>query len=127
MPACCAAPNDNGAGVQRPPIIMIEGEEGFEVQEILNHSPAHKTRSDTNTHFLVQWKGYGPAYNSWEPASTLKKNAPATLSDYWDELGAAVQAAKSGNGSDTGLAPSDQDHPASSSRGTGRGRGRGRG
>lgn len=25
---------DNGAGVQRPPIIMIEGEEEFEVQAI---------------------------------------------------------------------------------------------
>ena len=31
---------DNGAGVQRPPIIMIEGEEEFEIQEMLNHSPA---------------------------------------------------------------------------------------
>ena len=47
---------DNSAGVQRPPIIMIEGEEEFEVQEILNHSPAYKTRGDTNTRFLVQWK-----------------------------------------------------------------------
>ena len=31
---------DNGAGVQRLPIIMIEGEEEFEIQEMLNHSPA---------------------------------------------------------------------------------------
>ena len=44
---------NNGAGVQRPPIITIEGQEEFEVQEILNHCPAYKTRSDTNTHFLV--------------------------------------------------------------------------
>ena len=61
-------------------------EEEFEVQEILNHSPAYKTRSDTNTRFLVQWKGYGPAYNSWEPASALTKNAPDSLSDSWDEV-----------------------------------------
>ena len=87
---------NNGAGVQRPPIIMIEGQEEFEVQEILNHCPAYETRSDTNTHFLVQWQGHGPAYNSWEPASTLKRNAPETLSDYWNELEAAVQAAKPG-------------------------------
>ena len=48
---------DNGTSVQRPPIIMIEGEDDFEVQEILNHTLTRKT--DT-----VQWKGYGPAYNS---------------------------------------------------------------
>ena len=64
---------DNGAGVQRPPIIMIEGEEEFEIQEILNHSPACKTRTDTGIRYLVQWKGYGPAYNSWEPERTLKR------------------------------------------------------
>ncbi|DBA98300.1 TPA: hypothetical protein ACH3X1_001221 [Trebouxia sp. C0004] len=68
---------------------------------------------------------YDPAYNSWEPERTLKRNAPETLSDYWDELEAAVQAAEPEIGSDTGLAPSDQIRPAS--RGIGRGRGRGRG
>lgn len=36
---------DNGAGVQRPSIIVIEDEEECEVQEILNHNPAYKTRS----------------------------------------------------------------------------------
>ena len=112
---------DNGAGVQRPPIIMIEGGEEFEIQEILNHTPARKTRTDTGTRYLVQWRGYGPAYNSWEPERTLKRNAAETLSDYWDELEAAVQAAEPQNGSDTGLAPSDQVR-----RGRGRGRGRGR-
>ena len=55
---------NNGAGVQRPPIIMIEGQEEFEVQEILNHTPAHWTRRDTNTRYPVQWRGYGPAHNS---------------------------------------------------------------
>ena len=64
---------DNGAGVQRPPIIMIEGEEEFEIQEILNHTPARKTRTETGTRYSVQWKGYGPAYNSWEPERTLKR------------------------------------------------------
>ena len=111
---------DNSAGVQRPPIIMIEGQEEFEVQEILNgyHSPAHKTRRDTNTRYLVQWKGYGPAYNSWEPGSTLKRNAPETLSDYWGEIEAVQpQAAESEKGSDTRLAPGDQHNPAPSGRG----------
>ena len=117
---------DDGAGVQRPPIIMIEGEKEFEIQEILNHSPARKTRTDTGIRYLVQWKGYGPAYNSWEPERTLKRNALETLSDYWDELEAAVQAAELEKGSDTGLAPSDQICPAFTGKRRGRGRGRGR-
>ena len=83
---------------------------------------------DTNTRHLVQWKGYGPAYNSWEPGSTLRRNAPETLSDCWDEIEAvAVQAAEPANGSDTRLAPSDQSNLASPGRGSTRGRGRGRG
>ena len=43
------------------------------------------------------------------------------------ELEAAVQAAEPENGSDTGLAPSDQIRPAYRGRGRGRGRGQGRG
>ena len=78
---------NNGAGVQRPPVIMIEGQEEFEVQEILNHSPAHKKGVTPTLAALCSEK----AYNSWEPGSTLKKNAPETLSDYWDEI-EAVQA-----------------------------------
>ena len=105
---------------------MIEGEEEFEMQEILNHAPARKTRTDTGTRYLVQWKGNGPVYNSWEPERTLKRNAPETLSHYWDELEAAVQAAEPENGSDTGLAPGDQSRPASRGRDRGRRRGRGR-
>ena len=34
---------NNGAGAQRPPNIMIEGQEEFDVQEVLNHSPAQRT------------------------------------------------------------------------------------
>ncbi|KAA6426858.1 MAG: hypothetical protein FRX49_03183 [Trebouxia sp. A1-2] len=105
---------DNGAGVVRPPILMIEGEEEFEVQEILAHKPAYKKRSDTGTRFLVQWKGYSPAYNSWEPIRELKKHALEALSDYWDEIEAApVQTAESLLDSGTGLAPGDRHVPAS--------------
>ena len=82
---------------------------------------------DTGIRYLVQWKGYGPAYNSWEPERTLKRNAPETLSDYRDELEAAVQAAELEKGSDTGLAPSDQNLTCPAFTGKRRGRGRDRG
>ena len=114
---------DNGAGVQRPPIIMIEGQEEFELEEILQHSPAHKVRTDSSIRYLVKWKGYGPAYNSWEPGRALKQHAPETLSEYWDEVEAAVQTAEQ-YGSDTRLAPGR--HSQASGRGRTPGRGRGR-
>ena len=34
-------------------IVMIECEEEFEVQEILNHTPACKTRTDTGNRYLA--------------------------------------------------------------------------
>ena len=63
---------------------MDPGEEDFVVQEILNHSPVYKTGRHTKKCYLVQCQGYGPAYNSWEPASMLKRNAADMLSDYWN-------------------------------------------
>ena len=102
---------------------MIEGQEEFELEEILQHSPAHKVRSDQNIRYLVKWKGYGPAYNSWEPGRALKQHAPETLSEYWDEIEAAVQTAELS--SDTRLAPGSHSQNASG-RGRTSGRGRGR-
>ena len=55
----------NGSGKRRPPIIMIEGQEEFELEEILTHRPLRKTKGDSGISYLVKWLGYGPAYNSW--------------------------------------------------------------
>ena len=124
---------DNECGESRPPLIMIDGEEEFELQHILQHRPPHKTRSSTGISYLVRWKGYGPAYNSWEPGQSLRKNAPESLKEYWDELETALQAAGSG------LAPDNQIPSATRGRSRGSGhissqvrgrrtvRGRGRG
>ncbi len=127
--------HDNGAGKRRPPTTMIEGEEEFELEEILAHRPAHKNKSDSGIQYLVHWVGYGPMDNSWEPERLLKQRAPEALDDYWDKV--AVVQAQSVADTDTGLAPSAQSRPATRGRGAnssrgrdqnrGRGRGRGRG
>ena len=105
---------DNGFNEDKPPMIMIEGEEEFELSQILQHRPLYKQKGDSNIKYLIKWKGYGPVYNSWEPESEIKKRAPDTLSEYWDEVaaGQAVQATQPITGTDTGLAPSAQPSPA---------------
>ena len=106
---------------------MVDGEEEFELQTILQHSPG-KNRGDSRMRYLVSWKGYGPAYNSWEPEKALQQHAGEALDKCWEEA-ADVQAAQD---TDTRLAPSDiSGLPDSTGRGgrgrTGRSRGRGRG
>ena len=71
--------HDNGSGNRRPPILMIEGQEEFELEEILAHRPLHKQKGDSGISYLVKWVGYGPAYNSWEPERLLKQRAPETI------------------------------------------------
>jgi len=102
---------DNGCGDGRPPLIMIDGEEEFELQTILQHRPLNKTQGDSGISYLVKWKGYGPVYNSWEPERMLKRRAPDTLQDYWNEVSSALQAVG------TGLAPENQTPSATRGRG----------
>ena len=67
----------DGSRVLPPPLpVMIDGEPQFEVEAILDH----KTRG-TSVHYLVQWKGYGPEHNSWEPTGNLK-GCMAILKEY---------------------------------------------
>ena len=114
--------HDNGAGINRPPMVLVDGDEEFELQTILKHTPG-KTRGVAAMKYLISWKGYGPEYNSWEPEKTLKQHAQEALDEYWEEV-AAVQAAQA-EATDTGLAPSAENAARSASN-KGRGRGRGR-
>ena len=54
----------------------IEGEEEYEIAEILSHrgSPGHRS-------YLVSWKGYSSAENTWEPERNLQ-HAQTILSEY---------------------------------------------
>ena len=51
----------------RPPPIEIEGNEEYEVQEILDCR-----RRRNKWEYLVSWKGYGPNENSWEPRENVE-------------------------------------------------------
>jgi len=65
-----AAPEDPILGRKPqapPPPIVVDGEEEWEVEEILN-SRWHQRRFQ----FLVKWKGFSREHNSWEVASDVK-------------------------------------------------------
>ena len=98
---------DNHAGTPPPAPMLIEGEDEFEIETLLQHRPITKSRGDSNISYRVKWVGYGPEYNSWEPERNIRKHAPETLQEYWE--GVAVQATpEPATGSGTGLAPGDQ-------------------
>ena len=65
-----------------PPPIIIDGEEEWEVEEILN-SRWHQRRFQ----FLVKWKGFSREHNSWEVASDVK--APDLVVEYYRKHPAA--------------------------------------
>jgi len=74
-----AAPEDPILG-RKPqallPPIIVNGEEEWEVEEILN-SRWHRRRFQ----FLVKWKGFSQEHNSWEVASNIK--APDLIAEYY--------------------------------------------
>jgi len=65
-----------------PPPIVVDGEEEWEVEEILN-SCWHRRRFQ----FLVKWKGFSREHNSWEVASDVK--APDLVMEYYQKHPAA--------------------------------------
>ena len=96
-----------------PPALLVEGEEEFEVEEILSHEPRAKTKSDNKVKFLVKWRGFGHENNTWEPFKNMK-NAPDSLKEYWDRV--AVQAAQPSKGTGRGVAPTGRGRMAPVSR-----------
>ncbi|QRW26817.1 Retrotransposable element Tf2 protein [Rhizoctonia solani] len=52
---------------ERPPPETIEGEEEYEVEQIINSK-----RQRGKWFYLIKWKGYGPEDNSWEPKELLE-------------------------------------------------------
>ena len=57
-----------GTNYLRPPPELVDGEEEFEVENVLGHRYFGKRR---NLQYLIKWKGYPTANNTWEPVEQV--------------------------------------------------------
>ena len=73
--------------VQPPSPTIIDGEAYFLIQGILDHRMVKQGRKRARE-YLVQWKGYGPEHNSWEPEDGVAESENGkTLRSYWASTG----------------------------------------
>ena len=56
--------------ISRPPPVIIDGEEQWEVERILNHRTRRVGRS-TVVEYLIKWLGYPDSDNSWVPSADV--------------------------------------------------------
>lgn len=61
-----------------PPPVMVDGENGFEVEKILSCR-----KRGRQLQYLVAWKGYPPEDNSWEPSRN--QHAPRLIQAFHQE------------------------------------------
>ena len=57
-----------GANYLRPPPELIDGEEEFKVENVLGHRYFGKKQG---LQYLIKWKGYPTADNTWEPVEQV--------------------------------------------------------
>ena len=68
----CLSPFHYDPAVTNPKDVAVQDNQEFLVEAILDFR-GDKTRR-SGLEFLVQWAGYGPEHNSWEPFSGLRDN-----------------------------------------------------
>ena len=67
----------HGPNFSRPPPDLIDGEEEYEVERIVNHRRHGRARQ---LQYLIKWKGYPESDNTWEPADQV--HAPELIKLY---------------------------------------------
>ena len=62
---------ESGAQFQHPPPELIDNEEEYKVEQIINH---HHYGKCCQLQYLICWKGYSVADDTWEPTDQVHAN-----------------------------------------------------
>ena len=80
---------EHGANFLEPPPDVIEGEEEYKVEQVLDSRQSERGKQ---LQYLLKWKGYSEAHNSWEPADQV--HAMELIKAYHKQKPAAVKGIK---------------------------------
>ena len=69
--------SEHGANYLEPPPDVIKGQEEYEVEEVLGQRTYGRGKKKQ---YLIKWKGYSAAHNSWEDASGV--HAPELMREF---------------------------------------------
>src|SRR6266404_6156736 len=91
-----------GSNYTRPPPDLIDGEEEYEVERIINSRQVGRGRQ---VQYLVKWKGYPDSDNQWVKWQDVA-NAPDLLAEYQQENSDAITHIRQGETDETTTPPS---------------------
>jgi Chromo (CHRromatin Organisation MOdifier) domain len=69
---------EHGPNYEEPASDLIDGQPEYEVKQVLGARCYSRWQK---LQYLVQWKGYSKAHNSWEPEGNM--HAPELIEDFW--------------------------------------------
>ena len=78
------SPAEFGERTKLPPTRDLKASEEYKVEAILGHRLVGRKKANRQM-FLVRWKGYGPADDSWITEYDLR-NAAQLKRDYYESL-----------------------------------------
>jgi Chromo (CHRromatin Organisation MOdifier) domain len=78
---------EHGENFTQPPPELIEGQEEYEVEQIIDSRRWGRARK---LQYLLQWKGYSRAHNSWQDATEV--HAPRLVREYYARKKSAMRA-----------------------------------
>ena len=80
---------EHGTNFLEPPLDIIEGEGEYEVEQVLD---SRRSGRGKQLQYLLKWKGYSKAHNSWEPADQV--HATELIKNYYKQKPAAIKGIK---------------------------------